>query len=207
MYDRVFVFRLSRKGKMLQSWQSSPEGGLSMRYLKVILVVLAAAAIGYAAAPKSPYELPCPADKLAWLSSEAKQPCGKTAFEWRLAANAIRADSPVKIMAQFDVATMTAAVTERGLLVNITVKLRPGISIVTISDWERQVHGACRYGADLARERFGLGGMFEDTRNMYVVVSMDDRVIGVQTLNFQKSLARNASPAEQRAAVTELMGK
>ena len=178
-----------------------------MRYLKVILVVLAAAAIGYAAAPKSPYELPCPADKLAWLSSEAKQPCGKTAFEWRLAANAIRADSPVKIMAQFDVATMTAAVTERGLLVNITVKLRPGISIVTSRDWEYQVHGACRYGADLARERFGLGGMFEDTRNMYVVVSMDDRVIGVQTLNFQKSLARNASPAEQRAAVTELMGK
>ena len=178
-----------------------------MRYFKVILVVLAAAAVGYAAAPKSPYELPCPAERLAWLTDEAKQPCGKTAFEWRLAANSIRADAPVKIMAQFDVVTMTASATERGLLVNISVKLRPGIAIVTASDWERQVHGACRYGADLARTHFGVGGMFEDTRNMYVVVSMDDRVIGVQTLNFQKSLARDASPAEQRAAVTEITSK
>ena len=178
----------------------------------VLVAVALFSAVAWAAsresaAPKSPYELPCPAERLAWLSDEAKQPCGKTAFEWRLAANGVRPDSPVKIMAQFDVVNMTATATEKGILVNIAVKYRPGITITTARDGEYQVRGACRYGADLARTRYGFSGMFVDTRNMYVVVSMDDRVIGVQTLNFQKSLARDASPAEQRAAVTEITSK
>jgi len=169
-----------------------------MKRLCVVLIVLGAVAGVYAGQTLA----------FPWMTDTMKAPCDKTALEWAIAEKSIRQDEPVKVTKEYDIVSMTAKPTQRGLVVQMNLKRRPGISLAPgHRDWQFKMNGLPAEAAIIVRKAYATADAFEDMRGLYLAISIDDRLTVCGTLDHVQVLPVNATQSQQRQAIVTLLSE
>ena len=142
-----------------------------------------------------------------WVPEELRCPCDKTELEWRLVANAIRQDKPVKLCGEFDLLNLRGTVKPKGLLVEANLRPRPALRFGEQDKrWAMIMRTAENAVWEHARKSFGKPGMFEARESMYLLIRIGGRLAIVSGFNHMELIPSTATPQQQVAAVASLMG-
>ena len=166
--------------------------------------ILTAVAVGYTAAPKSPFDLPAPPDRLPWMTDAMKAPCSKTEFEYRLAAGSVNPE-PFVLCAEFKAIQFLGKPVERGLIVRCDVQPRAGITFVPTSPkYSTYVGNGLHWTCEMARRRFCPNDKtaFVNEKSLYALLYFNGKLIAVRTAEFIKILPPNAN---EDATIKELL--
>jgi hypothetical protein len=138
------------------------------------------------------------------MTDAMKAPCGKTEFEYRLAAGSVNPE-PFLLCAEFDAIRFIGTPMEHGLIVRCDVRPRPGITFSpTDRNYAKYAGSGLYWTLDWARRRFCPGDKtaFVNDLHLYALLYFNGKLIGVRTAEFIKILPPNAN---EDATIKELL--
>ena len=133
--------------------------------------------------------------KFPYAGEALNSPCGKTMLEWRCETNSVRQDKPLAITNAFELISMSAKPSRKGLVVRANVRLREKVALQRGKPgWEEACRGACDQVYWLSQERFGEGRgydtkVFHHWQHIAVGLSVDGKAV-MQVVGGQHMLVK-----------------
>jgi hypothetical protein len=160
------------------------------RLLMPVLIGLCGVALGAAAAQQL--------NTYPYVPDELNEPCGKTLFEWNLAANRIES-VPVKLDANFDLVGLVGEAKPQALLVRAT--LAPNARAPKGPDdtqWRRTILAAATQLERILPLRFGTE---ENQENIVILGRIGDRLVFVRSAHGGAEILPPDATREQQLEV------